>query len=618
MSDSLPLRDRYLGLIDEIVQLTLQGKISSVEMVYQMLQKGILAGTGEIFELGLSDRLNAMQTQVDSESDELKKAKANRSLRAIKTIQSQWQRYREQNKSTEAIAAASQEITTAAADERLAIFLRLTDPNLKNPLNISQLQQLAKSLQQFAQFNEDIGQISQGITRGLAAWQRLQDHLVSWMYESNQALGFGGVAGETGPWGTWAKKVNSDLPQKLLRTLAIEQSAIPFAENHSNLTLSDWVEIALILQYLQRGLVSWFDQQAYNIQAGSKLSISTFLTFAVIWSQLASGFQSQAVYSNGASQIMLQTLRTFAQRPYFPLYGGIFASFSGSYLRDALDYLDEPLRKVARTQEKARILTLLGYSQRALGQYQRSIQFHEQALEIARNSGDRPCEIANLNHLSRTYVQEKNYPEAINNSQRALMLSRQAGDKTGEANALVNLGYSEVMQAQQLEQVEPETYEMAINYLQQGLKLTEKLGDIQSKALCLSSLGIAYLVIQEPHNAIKYLEEGFKTAQISGDLYLQGRNLAYLAEADYQLQNFEKAVYTGSLGMYLLEQIASSEWRQPARLLIILQGQIGVENFQNLLQQHRPKIIAIIGVDGYDYIPKLLIKYQEDIDLTSS
>ncbi|AUS99365.1 hypothetical protein CLI64_02565 [Nostoc sp. CENA543] len=617
MSDSLPLRDRYLALIDEIVQLTLQGKISSVEMVYQMLQKNILAGTGEIFELGLSDRLNTIQTQVDRETDELKQAKANRSLRAIKTIQTQWQRYREQNKATEAIASASQQITTAATDERLTVFLRLIDPNLKEPLNTAQLQQLSKSLQQFAQFSEDIAQISQGITRGLTAWQRLQEHLVSWMYEQNQALGFGGVPGETGPWATWAKKVNSELPQTLLRTLAVEQSAIPFAQQHSTISLSDWVEIALILQYLQRGLVSWFDQQPYNIQAGSKLSISTFLTFAVIWSQLASGFQSQTLYSNGASQIMLQILRTFAQRPYFPLYGGIFASFSGSYLRDALDYLDEPLRKVAMTQEKARILTLLGYSQRALGQYQRSIKFHEQALEIARNAGDRPCEIANLNHLSRTYVQEQNYPEAINQSQRALMLSRQAGDRTGEANALVNLGYSEVMQAQQLEQAEPETYEMAINYLEQGLKLTEKLGDIQSKALCLSSLGIAYLVIQEPQNAIQYLEEGFKIAQISGDLYLQGRNLANLAEASYQLQNFETVIYTGCLGMYLLEQIASNEWRQPARLLIILQGQIGLENFQNLLQQHRPKIIPIIGVDGYDYIPKLLIKYQEDIDLTS-
>ncbi|YAF97325.1 MAG: tetratricopeptide repeat protein [Nodularia sp. CChRGM 3473] len=613
MSESLSLRDRYLALIDEIIQATLQGKISSVEMVYQLLQKNITSGTGEVFELALSDRLSTIQAQVDSQTDELKKAKANRSLRAIKTIQSQWQRYGEQNKATEVIALAVKEITTAATDERLAIFLRVIDPNQKQPPNVQQLQQLSKALQQFAQVNADLQEISQGITSGLTTWQRLQDHLVSWMYERNQQLGFGGVPGESGPWATWAKQVNSDIAQALFRTLAMEQSAIEFAERQSNITLSDWVEIALILQYLQRGLVNWFDQQAYNIQAGSKLSISTFLTFAVIWSQLANGFRSRAVYSNACSQIMLQILRNFSQRSYFPLYGGIFASFSGSSLRDALDYLDEPLRQVEGTQEKARILTLLGYSQRALGQYQRSIQFHQQALEIARNAGDRPCEIANLNHLSRTYVQEQNYAEAINYSQRALMLSRQAGNRTGEANALVNLGYSEVMQAQQLKQIETEVYETAINYLEQGLKLSEQLGDIQSKALCYSSLGIAYLVINQPQEAIPYLENGFKTAQVSGDLYLQGRNLAYLAEAYYNLQNSEKAIYTGSLGMYLLEQIASSEWRQPAGLLTILQGQIGAEAFQSLLQQQRSKMIAIIGVDGYDYIPQLLATYKESM-----
>ncbi|RCJ40772.1 hypothetical protein A6770_10220 [Nostoc minutum NIES-26] len=613
MSESLPLRDRYLALIDEIIQLTLQGKISSGEMVYQKLQKGITSGTGEVFELALSDRFSAIQSQVDSEKDELKKAKATRSLRAIKTIQTQWQRYGEQNKATEAIATAAREITTAAPDERLATFLRFTDPNQKQLLNVQQLQQLSKALQQFAQADSDLQQLSQGITRGLAAWQRLQDHLLSWMYEQNRDLGFGGVPGENGPWATWAKQVKSELPQTLFHTLAMEQSAIEFAEQQSSMTLGDWVEMALVLQYVQRGLVNWFDQQAYNVQAGSKLSISTFLTFAVIWSQLANGFGSTAAYSNGASQIMLQILRNFALRPYFPLYGGIFASFSGNYLRDALDYLDEPLRQVEKTQEKARILTLLGSSQRALGQYKRSIQFHQQALEIARNAGDRPCEIANLNHLSRTYVQEQNYTEAINNSQRALILSRQAGDRTGEANALVNLGYSEVMEAQKQEQLEPETYETAINYLEQGLKLSEQLGDIQSKALCFSSLGIAYLVIGQPETAIKYLENGFKTAQISGDLYLQGRNLAYLADAYFRLLNSEKAIYTGSLGMYLLEQIASNEWRQPAGLLTILQGQIGVETFQNFLQQHRTKIIAIIGVDGYDYIPQLLEEYKRDI-----
>lgn len=174
----------------------------------------------------------------------------------------------------------------------------------------------------------------------------------------------------------------------------------------------------------------------------------------------------------------------------------------------------------------------------------------------------------------------------------------------------MNLGYSEVMQAQQTEQTEPETYEMAINYLQQGLALSERLGDLQSKALCFSSLGIAYLVIGQPQAAIKHLEDGLQTAQISGDLYLQGLNLANLAEAYYQLQNPEQAVYTGVLGMYLLNQIASNEWRKTAGLLTILQGQIGAEAFSQLLQQNRSKIISVIGVDGYDYIPQLLDEYR--------
>ncbi|MBW4480680.1 MAG: tetratricopeptide repeat protein [Tolypothrix brevis GSE-NOS-MK-07-07A] len=612
MSDSLSLRDRYLAFIDEIVETTLKGKISSVEQVYQMLLKGVTSGTGEIFELALSDRLDAAQSLVNSEKDELKKAKATRSLRAIKTIENQWQRTQEQNKADNAIASGVQEITQESGS-RLAALLRVIDPNRKYPLSLQQLGQLAKSLQQVSE-NQEILQLSEGVTRGLTSWQRLSDNLLGWMYEQNRSsIGFGGVPGEKGPWASWEKAVNSPLIQALFHSLAMEESAIAFAQQQRFITDSDWVELTLVLQYLQRGLVNWFDQQAYNIKAGSKLSISTFLTFAAIWNQLANGFVSISRYSNASSQILLQILRNFAQRPYFPLYGGIFASFSGSYLRDALDYLDEPLRQAEGTQEKARILTLLGYSQRAMGQYERSIGFHQQALEIARNASDRPCEIANLNHLSRAFVACENYTEAINNSQRALILSRQAGDRTGEANALVNLGYSEVMQAQQLKQIEPETYEMAINYLQQGLKLSEQLGDIQSKALCVSSLGIAYLVTEQPQLAIKHLEDGFNTAQTSGDLYLQGLNLASLAEANYSMANFTRAIYTGCLGMYLLNQIASQEWRKPAALLIILQGQMGAEAFSDALQQHRPKIIAVIGVDGYDHIPQLLEEYKQSM-----
>ncbi|MBW4648497.1 MAG: tetratricopeptide repeat protein [Kastovskya adunca ATA6-11-RM4] len=623
----VPLRDRYLELIDQIVTTTLKGNISSKEQVYQMLLKGVEPGTGEIFERCLEERFTSTQEQIDNPVSEIKQAKATRSLRAISTIRSEWERAQKQNQVSAAINTAINAVTTAEPEERLSALLRAIDPNQQQTLTLQQLKQLSQTLQQQSQQTSDpdsaqeIQQLSEGLKAGLASWQRLEDYLVSWIYDQSQGtLGFGGLPEQRGPWGLWAKQVGSPLPQSLFQTLARNQSLSEWAESQRGIELGAWVELAVVLQCLQLALVKWFDKMVYDSKVGAKLSISTFIVFGVIWSQLAIAF-SQALtgvkrdrFVNGSFQVCLQILRTFSQRDYFPLYGGIFASLGGDYLSDALNYLNEPLRRVEGTQEKARILTLLGYSFRAQGLYERAASFHQQALDIARDANDSPCEIANLNHLSRLCVAQKNYAEAISYSQRALILSRQAGNKLGEANALANLGYSEVFQAQQQQQAEPEVYERAINYLEQGVQLSERLGDRQSQSLCFSSLGLAYVIVEQPQQAIAYLESGWQAAQISGDLYLQGLNLAYLSQACYSMANWQKAVYAGALGAYVLEQINASDWRKPAGLLTILQGQLGNEAFQNLLGQNRPKIIALIGVDGYDYIGELLEKYRSSLD----
>lgn len=622
MSESVSLPDRCLEIIDHIVQIILKGKIRSKEQVYQMLLDGVSPGSGEIFERCLMDRMTAAQRQSEIQTDEFKQAKAARSLRALQTIQGEWDRWQQRNQTATALTSAVQQIVAADMGDRLQVWLSITDPNREKPLQLAQWQQMIEPLQQASaslpdEAQADVAQIAQGIQQGLASWQQLEDHLVSWIYDQNRSqLGFEGVPGQRGPWALWAKQVNSLPLQAFFQTLALNQPLANWFDQQSELTLADLVEMTVVLRCLQQGLVAWFDKLVYDSKVGAKLSISTFLAFAVVWSQVGSGASSasilrRSVWTDSSFQVTLQILRTFAQRPYFPLYGGLFASFSGDYLRNALDYLDEPLQRAPGTQEKARILTLLGSSFRAQGQAQRAESFHQQALEIAREAGDRPCEVANLNHLSRTCVAQSQYGEAIHYSQRALILSRQAGDRPGEANALANLGYSEVFQAQQLEQADPDQYEMAIDRLQQGLQLAEKLGDRQSQALCLSSLGIAHVMTSQHQAAIAYLEGGIQTAQFSGDLYLQGVNLAYLAEAQRHLDRLEPAVLAACLSMYLLEQIGASLWRQPAGLLVVLQGQLGTEAFQELLQSQRPQIIALIGVDGYDHLPDLLEFYRD-------
>jgi tetratricopeptide (TPR) repeat protein len=623
MSDSPPLRDRYLGLIDDIVQLTLKGKVRSKEQVYRRLTDEIESGTGEIFERCLGDRLTGMQQQAEAQTDEFKQAKAERSLRALRTIQGEWERWLQEKQADDVLHIAIQQLVEADAGDRLDAFTKLSDPNREQAVSLSQLGAIAKVLQSRTasgdESNAELQQIARGITQGIESWQRLENHLVSWIYDQNRSqLGFEGVPGQRGPWAVWAKEVNRPTLHDLFHTLALEQSVVEWAAQQDALDLTEWVEMSLVLRYVQQGLVNWFDKLIYDSKVGAKLSISTYLAFAVIWSQLASGFNRLNVnpgqrdrFANGCFQITLQILRLFAQQPYFPLYGGIFASFSGSYLRDALNYLDEPLRQAEGTQEKARILTLLGASTRALGQLEKSAIFHEEALEIAREAGDRPCEIANLNHLSRVAIAEADYSDAIRCSQEALILSRQVGDRNGEANALANLGYSEVVQHQELERLDPDIYEVAIDRLQDGLKLAERLGDRQSQALCLSSLGMSELALNRPEKAIAYLEGGIQSAQFSGDVSLQGLNLTHLAEAHNDLQNYSQVVYTASLGMYLLHQIGSGMWRQAAGLLVVLRGQLGVEAFEQLLSEGRSQIIRVIGVDGYDHLPTLLDEYQQ-------
>jgi tetratricopeptide (TPR) repeat protein len=620
-SESTPLRDRYLTLIEQIIANTLQGKIRSKHQVYRTLGENINLGTGEIFERCLDERSAQAKEALESQTDELKKAKATRQMRAIQTIQDAWQQWQKEKQQTNTISQAQTAILSAPERERFLVLLQVLDINQPQPLTPGQIEQLAKSLQP-NESDSQIQQIIAGLTRGLQAINALEDSLVSWIYEqSSSVLGFEGVPGQQGPWNVWAGKVKSILPQKLLQSQALNQSASEVAIAYRNAELSAWIELTVILRWLQQGLVSWFDRQPYSSQWGRRLSSATLITFAVIWNELANGLQqgndSQGLV-RGSFQAVLQILRNFARRKDFPLYGGIFASFAGEGLRDTLKYLDDPLKEIEKTQEKGRILTLLGYSQRTLGRYDRAKDFHQEALEIARAAGDFRCEIANLNHLSRISIAEKDYEAAINHSQRALIVARQKGDRVGEANALTNLGYSEVLAARQREQMEAEVYEVSIEYLKQSLLLSERLGDVfdrdvvryQTQALAYNSLGIAYTLVEQPTTAIEYLERGVEAARAIGDLYLTGLNYTYLAEAYYRLNNTELALYNGSLGMFFLERISARDWRQAAGLITIVQGQMEEVAFNSLLAQIRSQIVAVIGVDGFDSLPQLLESYR--------
>jgi len=632
MSDSpskpLTTFERYAIFVDRLIINIENGKLLSKEHVYRILSESLESGTGEIFERALEEQANLLQANFAAQTDEVKQAKANQKLRAMKILKDAWEQWQQNHQLQDTCARGLQTILNAEPQERLATLIQVLDPNHTPVFERQHIQLLTQLLQKSADtLTEDseaftLRQFAIGLTRGLADFDLLEGSLVSWLYEPQRQVGFE-RSKVTGPWHSWAQQIASPLPRDLFASQANNQSAAAIAQAQRSIDLSAWVELSILLRYLQNGLVRWFDQQPYDAKAGLHMTGVTFVAFAMIWGELSSGFQNAQQLSERdrhslaqiCFRISLQTLRTFAQRENFPLYGGVFASFSGESFRETISYLDQPLKEAENTQEKARILTVLGYSKSWMGLHQEAIDLHAEAGKLANEVGDRRCEIANLNHISRINIMPTDFSTSESYAQRALILARQHGDRQGEANALANLGYSEVMIARQQESITPEELETAIAHLERGQKLSEKLNDLQNQALCWVGLGTAYIAIEQPSQAQIALEKGLALTQQIGDRDLQALSHAYLGETFYQLNQLELAVYHACLGMYLLEQRLEKEhskrWKHSAALVVILQGKLGAESFSNLLQQQRSPLIAQIGVDGFDHLPSLIDRYRQ-------
>ena len=154
------LSDRYFSLIDQIVELTLKGKISSFERVYKMLLESVETGTGEIFERCLAQRVETTTAQLET------KLKAARILRALQTIEKQWLRWQSENQVEAEINETARDILEADPDDYFLATVDAIDPNQSQPLTIEELTKLAQSLKEAAdkQENAEIAQEWQAVS----------------------------------------------------------------------------------------------------------------------------------------------------------------------------------------------------------------------------------------------------------------------------------------------------------------------------------------------------------------------------------------------------------------------------------------------------------------------
>jgi tetratricopeptide (TPR) repeat protein len=174
-----------------------------------------------------------------------------------------------------------------------------------------------------------------------------------------------------------------------------------------------------------------------------------------------------------------------------------------------------------------------GLAYYSLGQVEKSIEYHQQVLEIVRKIGDRESESSTLGRLGLAYFGLGQVDKAIGYYQQALDINKETGDRGSEDAVLGNLGSAYYS----LEQVDK-----AIEYYQQALEITREIGGRREEGTILGNLGNAYFSLRQVEKAIEYYQQALEIAREIGDRIGEGSRLGNLGNVYYSLEQVEKSI----------------------------------------------------------------------------
>ena len=150
----------------------------------------------------------------------------------------------------------------------------------------------------------------------------------------------------------------------------------------------------------------------------------------------------------------------------------------------------------------------LAQTYQELGETNRAIVFYEQALDTAREIGNRKAESATLGKLGNLYVSQGEVSQAIKSYEQALAIAQEIGDRRAESATLGNLG--------NIYASEGEMNRAILSY-QQALAIAQEIGDRRTESATLGNLGNIYASQGDVARAVESYEQALAIAREIGD-----------------------------------------------------------------------------------------------------
>ncbi|MBD2447553.1 CHAT domain-containing protein [Nostoc sp. FACHB-152] len=164
---------------------------------------------------------------------------------------------------------------------------------------------------------------------------------------------------------------------------------------------------------------------------------------------------------------------------------------------------------------------------------QQAIGFFEKALLLYREAGDRTSQAFTVAHLGKIYSDLGQQRKALDYLNQALVLRREIGDKKGETITLNNIGnvYTDIGELPK-----------ALEYFQQALLLKRQMGDKAGEAISINNIGNVYLELGEPQKALDNFEQSLIIRREVKDKLGEVRTLNNIGVVYLELGEQQKAL----------------------------------------------------------------------------
>ena len=148
-----------------------------------------------------------------------------------------------------------------------------------------------------------------------------------------------------------------------------------------------------------------------------------------------------------------------------------------------IDSLENILRNAKEDTAKVKCLNELSRQHAKISEFRMSMQYAEDALELAKTLNYKKGVANSINIFGVDYYQQGNYPKALENLLAALKIYKEIGDNTGIAKAYANIGvvYDNLG-----------NYPEALNNFFSALEIFKEIGGKKGIAIAYNNIGTVY------------------------------------------------------------------------------------------------------------------------------